>query len=40
MGIKIKEELWGQVKIYLYNKQNQLLYEDVGDVAGIEIVGF
>ena len=36
----IKEELWGEVKINLYDKQNKRVYEDVGSMAGIEIVGF
>lgn len=36
----IKEELSGEVKIYLLNKQNKDIYEDVGCMAGIEVVGF
>lgn len=40
MGVKIKEELSGQVKISLLNKKNKSIYEDIGVVAGIEIVGF
>ena len=36
----IKEELCGEVKIHLYNKQNKSVYEDIGSMAGIEIVGF
>ena len=36
----IKEEVLGEVKIYLYNKQNGTVYEDTCCVAGIEIVGF
>jgi len=36
----IKEEVLGQVKIHLYNKQNGTVYEDTCFVAGIEIVGF
>jgi len=36
----IKEELCGDVKIHLYNKQNKKVYEDIGSMAGIEIVGF
>lgn len=36
----VKEELWGEVRIHLYNKQNYSIYEDVGSMAGIEIVGF
>ena len=36
----IKEGLSGEVKIYLYNKQNEIIYEDYGNMAGIEIVGF
>lgn len=36
----IKEELSGEVKIYLFNKQNKAIYEDVGCMAGIEIVDF
>lgn len=33
----IKEELLGEVKIHLLNKQNKAIYEDVGCMAGIEI---
>jgi len=36
----IKEEVLGQVKIYLYNKQNGTVYKDNCYMAGIEIVGF
>ena len=36
----IKEEVLGEVKIYLYNKQNRTVYEDTCCMAGIEIVGF
>jgi len=36
----IKEEVLGEVKIYLYNKQNKTVYEDTCYMAGIEIVGF
>ena len=36
----IKEGLSGEVKIYLYNKQDTIIYEDAGTMAGIEIVGF
>ncbi|WP_035795104.1 tocopherol cyclase family protein [Clostridium akagii] len=37
---KIKEELSGKVKICLYNNENKIIYEDIGVVAGIEVVGF
>lgn len=40
MQKKIKEELSGEVKIHLYNNQNKVIYEDVGCMAGIEVVGF
>lgn len=40
MNRKIKEEISENVKIYLYNKQNEIIYEDTGSMAGIEIVGF
>lgn len=36
----IKEEPIGKVKIYLYDKWKDILYEDEGEFAGIEIVGF
>lgn len=36
----IKEEVLGEVKIYLYNKQNKTFYEDTSCMAGIEIVGY
>lgn len=36
----IKEELCGEVKIHLYDKQNKSVYNDIGSMAGIEIVGF
>jgi len=36
----IKEEVLGEVKIYLYNKKNRTIYEDTSCMAGIEIVGF
>jgi len=36
----IKEEVLGEVKIHLYNKQNRSVYEDTCCMAGIEIVGF
>ncbi|MGH4117764.1 tocopherol cyclase family protein [Clostridium sp.] len=40
MQKKIKEEVLGEVKISLYNKQNKTIYEDTSCMAGIEIVGF
>jgi len=40
MKRKIKEEVLGEVKIYLYNKQDRTIYEDTCCMAGIEIVGF
>lgn len=36
----IKEGLSGDVKVYLYNKESRIAYEEVGTMAGIEIVGF
>jgi len=36
----IKQGLSGEVKIYLYNKQHEIIYEDAGIMAGIEISGF
>lgn len=36
----IKEEVLGEVRIYLCNKQNKTVYEDTSCMAGIEIVGF
>lgn len=36
----IKEEPSGMVKLNLYNKKNKTVYEDIGVLAGIEIVGF
>lgn len=40
MGDKIKEESAGQIKVRLYNKKNKKTYEEYGDMAGIEIVGY
>ena len=40
MQRKVKEEVSGEVKIYLYNKEHGTVYEDVCYMAGIEIVGF
>jgi tocopherol cyclase len=36
----IKEGLSGGTKFCLYDKQKQIKFEDVGSMAGIEIVGF
>ncbi len=36
----IKQGLSGEVKIYLYNKQHEIIYENAGIMAGIEITGF
>jgi hypothetical protein len=36
----IKEELFGEVKFTLYNGQNTVIYEDAGNMAGIEVSGF
>ena len=36
----VKEGLSGEVKVYLYNKQNKIIYEDISHMAGFEIVGF
>lgn len=36
----IKEESSGKVKIHLYDKKNGNVYEDIGCMAGIEIVEF
>lgn len=36
----IKQGLSGEVKISLYNKQNEIVYEDAGTMAGIELTGF
>jgi tocopherol cyclase len=36
----VKEGLSGEVKIYLYNVQDEIIYEDIGQMGGIEIVGF
>ena len=33
----VKEGLVGQVKIYLYNERNELIYQDNSNTAGIEI---
>lgn len=40
MQVDINEELSGEVSIYLYHKESRMLYEDIGCMAGIEIVGF
>lgn len=40
MKKKIKQDLVGTVKIYLYDKKSKRAYEDVGSMAGIEIVNF
>ncbi|MDF2884770.1 MAG: hypothetical protein K0R54_5340 [Clostridiaceae bacterium] len=40
MNRKIKEGFSERVKIYLYNKHNEIIYEDTGTMASIEIVGF
>ena len=40
MKIIVKEEVSGKVKINLYNKQTKIVYEDICDMAGIEVVGF
>lgn len=40
MNRKIKEGSSERIKIYLYNKYNEIIYEDTGSMAGIEIVGF
>jgi tocopherol cyclase len=40
MQKKVKEEVSGEVKVYLYNKENEIIYEDICYMAGIEIVGF
>ena len=36
----VKEGLSGEVVIYLYNKENEIIYEDAGTMAGIENLGF
>lgn len=36
----VKEELSAQIKISLYNRKNEIVYEDTGYMAGVEIVGF
>jgi tocopherol cyclase len=36
----LKEEVSGKVKINLYNKINEIAYEDICCMAGIEVVGF
>lgn len=36
----VEEELSGEVRISLYSKPNKLIYEDIGCMAGIEILGF
>ena len=36
----VKEGLSGEVKIYLYNEENESIYEDIGHMAGIEVFGF
>ncbi len=36
----IKEDLFGEIKITLYNGKNAVIYEDSGNMAGIEIAGF
>lgn len=35
----IKESLAGDIKLYLYDKEDKIIYEDTGKMAGIEIVG-
>lgn len=40
MNIPVKEELSGEVKLYFLRKRNKQKYEDVGMIAGIEVVGF
>lgn len=40
MNRKINEGFSEQIKIYLYNKKDEIIYEDTGSMAGIEIVGF
>lgn len=36
----VEEELSGEIRISLYSKPNKLIYEDIGYMAGIEILGF
>lgn len=39
MNIKIKEELWGVVRIFLSDRNKNINYQDIGRCAGIERVG-
>ena len=36
----VKEGLSGEVRITLYNKQNETIYQDLGNMAGIEIMSY
>ena len=40
MEVPIKEGISAEVKLYLSNQQNRAIYEDVGNMAGVEIFGF
>lgn len=40
MEKRIAEDLSGKVTIKLYDKQEKTAYEDIGCMAGIEIVGY
>lgn len=37
---KINEEIAGEVKVKLYNKENKVVYKDIGTIAAMEVVGF